>query len=32
MVLPLNAHLDFSGNEWVCDDGYQKQRGVCVVN
>jgi len=24
IVVPLNAHLDFTGSNWVCDDGYKK--------
>jgi len=28
--LPANAYLDYSGNDWRCDDGHRRQGAACV--
>ena len=30
--VPANAHLGFSGGDWVCDPGYRRERDNCVSN
>ena len=29
LAVPKNAHIDYSGNEWVCDRPYEKNRDKC---
>jgi hypothetical protein len=29
LVMPAGAYLDYSGNEWTCEDGLRKQGGTC---
>ena len=29
-MVPANAHLDDSGNDWRCDRGFQAKDGSCV--
>jgi len=28
--VPLNAHIDFSGNAWECNPGFELLEGDCV--
>ena len=30
-AMPANAHVDYSGNGWDCNDPYQKRNGECVL-
>jgi hypothetical protein len=32
LVLPANAHLDFSGNDWRCLEGFKKSETSCVIS
>jgi hypothetical protein len=29
--VPENAHLDYSGNDWACNQPYRRQQGTCVM-
>ena len=31
VLVPEHAHLDYSGNDWDCDDPYRKQRDHCEL-
>jgi hypothetical protein len=31
LVIPPNAYIDYSGNEWRCVDGFRKRGGVCLT-
>jgi hypothetical protein len=31
VVLPTNAHIDFSGDSWSCDVGYERKSKDCVL-
>jgi len=31
LVLPANSHLDFSGNNWRCMEGYRKSGTSCAI-
>jgi hypothetical protein len=31
LVLPSNAYLDFSGNNWSCLDGFKKSGSSCLI-
>jgi hypothetical protein len=28
--IPENAHIDYSGNDWECNEPYQKRQGKCA--
>jgi hypothetical protein len=28
--LPENAHIDYSGNDWICNQPYRQQGEGCV--
>jgi hypothetical protein len=29
-VMPANAHLGHSGNDWSCDSGYRRRGEACI--
>jgi hypothetical protein len=31
LTLPSNAHIDFSGNDWACNERYRKEADSCVA-
>jgi hypothetical protein len=32
LALPVNAFIDYSGNDWRCVDGYQRKETSCVTD
>jgi hypothetical protein len=30
LQVPPNAHIDFSGNDWACDEHYSRAGAVCI--
>jgi hypothetical protein len=28
--IPENAHIDYSGNDWECNEPYRKRQGRCA--
>jgi hypothetical protein len=31
LTLPVNAHIDYSGNDWECNKPYKKLRDKCIL-
>jgi hypothetical protein len=28
-VIPVNSHISYSGDEWVCDNGFRRKDDAC---